>query len=293
MNKVKILTDTTADLTDVSGKNVLDQLDVDYISLSVAFENEVFQDWKEIRPKELYKRVEEGGKLPKSSCGSPEDYRKFFEKYVNEGYDVVFTGISSDLSGAYRSAVLAAKEFDEGRVYVIDSLNLSSAIGLQIMKACKWRNEGMSAKEIAEKIAEIAPKVKCKFVVDTLDYLYKGGRCSGMTKVIGTILNLKPIIAVTDGKLDVWAKARGKKNGLKMMFDDFAKDYKAGNIDMDHIMITHTVVVEEAEYLKEKMLEIGVPENVIMFSEANCVICTHCGPKCIGILYITKNGELS
>lgn len=288
MRKVKILTDTTCDLTNSLGENILEKLDVDYVSLYVSFNEEIYQDWKEIKPVELYKKVEEKKQLPKTSCASPQDYIDFFKKYIDEGYDIVFTGIGGNLSGGYRSATIAASEFEEGRVYVVDSANLSTGIGLQVLKACKYRDQGMSAKEIADKLSDLAKKVKSKFVVDTLDYLHKGGRCSGMTRIVGTLLHIKPIIYVEDGKLVVGQKARGKKKGLDAMFECFAQDFKAGNIDMDHIMITHTMTPEEAEYLLGKMLELGVPEEVIMRTEANCVISCHCGQKTIGILYITK-----
>ena len=288
MRKVKVLTDTTCDLTDSLGENILEKLDVDYVSLYVSFNEEIYKDWNEIRPVSLYQKVEEKNQLPKTSCPSPDDYYQFFKKYIDEGYDIVFTGIGGNLSGGFRTATIAAGEFEEGRIHIIDSANLSTGTGLLILKACKYRDEGLSAKEIADKLTETVEKVRSKFVVDTLEYLHKGGRCSGMSRIVGTLLHIKPIIYVVDGKLIVGQKARGKKKGLDAMFECFEEDYKAGKIDMDHIMITHTMTPEEAEYLKAKMLAIGVPEEVIMPTEANCVISCHCGKKTIGILYIEK-----
>lgn len=290
MNKVKILTDSTVDLYNIKNRDLLKEMDVDTIPLYVSFENEVYQDGVSISASKMYELVKEKGYLPKSSCASPQDYADFFKKYVDQGYDIVFIGIGSELSGGNRTATIAAGEFDDGRVYIYNSNNLSSAIGLQVHQAVMLRDKGLSAKEIVEKMEseKLASRVRCSFVIDTLDYLYKGGRCSGMAKIFGTLFAIKPLISVVDGKLIVASKDRGKKNGLNTMFKNFQADWEKGNVVKDRIMITRTTDYDEMEYLRNKMHEIGVPDEIIVDSFAGCVIGTHCGPRTIGILYILK-----
>lgn len=288
MNKVKILTDSTSDLYKVPKRNLYEEMDLDLIPLLISLGDKNYRDGIDLVPEEMYEIVEKEKQLPKSSCNSPEEYMAFFKKYVDQGYDIVFMGIGGELSASYRVASLVAEEFPEGRVFVIDSANLSSGIGLLLYYAHQLKEQGKSAAEIAAAVNKVKSRVRTSFVIDTLDYLHKGGRCSGMAKVIGTLLSLKPLIQVVDGKLVVAAKSRGKKNGLNTMINNFRVDWEANNVWTDRIMITHTVNMEEALYIHGKLLEMGVPESSIVFSEAGCVICAHCGPKCIGILYLLK-----
>jgi len=288
MNKVKILTDSTSDLYRVEGRDLYKEMDVDILPLWVMFDDETYKDGVDITAPELFKKVSEKGKLPKSSCASPQEMADFFKKYIDEGYDIVYIGIGAELSGGYKSATIAAQEFPEGRIYVVDSANLSSAIGLVLYKACQLRDEGKSAKEISEIIPTITPKVRASFIIDTLDYLYMGGRCSGMSKVVGTLLALKPWIRVVDGKLIVAAKRVGKKKAIQGMIDAFAEDWKANNVIPDRIMITHPNSDDEAEWIMGKLEELGVPKDIMISSHAGSVIGTHCGPRTIGILYILK-----
>ena len=289
MNKVKILTDSTSDLYRVQDRDLYKEMDVDILPLWVSFDGEHYlKDGVDLQPNELFKKVEEVGHLPKSSCASPQEIVDFFKIYIDQGYDVVYIGIGAELSGGFKSASIAAEEFPKDRVYIVDSANLSSAIGLVLYKASQLRDEGKSAKEIAEIIPTITPRVRASFIIDTLDYLYMGGRCNGMSKVVGTLLALKPWIRVIDGKLTVAAKRVGKKKAIQGMIDAFAEDWNANNVIADRIMVTHPNSDDEAEWIIDKLVALGVPKDIIISSHAGCVISTHCGPRTIGILYITK-----
>ena len=282
--RVKILTDSTCDLR----KDVLKKYDIGVISLYVNFDDGMYEDGKDIDIECLFGKVKETRKLPKTSCRSPIDMQNFFQKYIDEGYDQVFyTGIGGTLSGKFQSARIAASEIGEDKVVVVDSLNLSTGIGLLVLKACKLRDEGLDAHQIGEKIQELVPCVRAQFVIDTLDYLHKGGRCSGMTKIFGTLLSIKPNIKVVNGKLEVARKARGMKQGLKLMLEDVKEALENNKLDVDTIMITHSLAHKEAEILKEKLTNMGLG-NYLMETHAGCVISTHCGPGTIGILFIEK-----
>ncbi len=288
MNKVKILCDSVADIFEVDNKNGLELFDIDYVPLYVRFDGELFKDFKEINSKKLFKKVEKLGYLPKTSCPSPDDYFQLINKYVNDGYDVVFFSIGKELSGGYKSCQLGIDEIESGRVFIIDSENLSSGIGIQIIKACKLRDEGKSAKEIYEYAEANKKKSKCKFVVDTMEYLHKGGRCSSIAALFGNIIQLKPVITVEDGKMRVYQKPIGKRRAFNALLDDFKEDYDANNIDLDYVLITHSEAYDDVDFLRDGLIEIGVDPSIIHTSNANCTVSTHCGPGCIGIIYNTK-----
>jgi len=289
MNKVKILTDSVCDILNYdNGKDGSKIFDFDYLPLYVRFDRELKKDFKEIRPKELYEKVNEKKQLPKTTCPSPDDYYQFFKKYTDQGYDIVFFSIGSELSGGIKSATLGAELIENGKVFIVDSQNISTGQGIQVIKACKYRDEGKSAEEIAKICNENSLKATCKFCTDTMEYLYKGGRCNALTALIGSMLRIKPIIASTNGKLMVHKVALGKKNALLELVKAFEEDFVNNKIDLDNVFITHSETYEEALFLKQKLVDLGVDEKIIHFSEANCTVATHCGPKCIGIIYNLK-----
>lgn len=284
MNKVKIITDSTCDL----GKDITDKFDIEVLPLYVNFGEESYKDGVNITTEELYKLVEKKGELPKTAAIDIVTIEDTFKKYLDLGYDVIFTGISKSMSRTYENAIMAKEELDSDRIFIVDSKNLSTGIGLTVLKACKYRDEGLSAKEIAEKMEEITNRVKAQFGIETMDYLYKGGRCSGVAKFVGTLLKIKPIIFVREGKMSVGMKPIGKmKVALDKMIDMFLTDYKNGNVDLDNVFITHSIAIESEKYIRER-LESEVKDMNIISTVAGCVISSHCGRGTIGILYITK-----
>ena len=283
MNKVVIIVDSTCDLP----KEVIEQNEIVIVPLTVNFPDVSFYDGVDITTPELYKMVAERGELPKTAAITLGEIYNVFEKYINLGYDIVYTGISSFMSKSHENAVMMSKEFEEGRIEVVDSLNLSTGIGLVVMKACKWRNEGKNAHEIAELMRETIPYVRSQFIVDTMEYLHKGGRCSSVAKLFGTILKIKPLIVVREGKMSVGGKPRGKIEAcldklVEMVVED--KD----NIDLETVFVTHSETDSSCEYLTGKVQEV-LPEANILNSRAGCIISTHCGPGTIGVLYILKH----
>lgn len=281
MNDVKIFTDSTSDLT----PEIIRENDISIIPLYVNFDEKSFIDGVNISTKELYKKVEEYGMLPKTAASSPSDFYNAFKPYIDEGKDIVFIGLSSELSSHLQNALLAANDFPEGRIHIVDSLNLSSAIGLLVMKAVDFKNQGFSAVEIAEKVRALVPKVRTAFVIDTLDYLYKGGRCSALANFVGGVLKIRPIVKVADGKMILAQKLMGKREkALTTMLNNVIKE--KDNIDTERVMVTHSIS-DDADFLVSELAK-NLEVKEIIEAQAGCVISSHCGPNTIGILYIEK-----
>lgn len=282
MNKVKIIIDSTADLN----PDYIKENNIEVVGLGVTFGEENYIDGIDITPQQLFDKVQKNGSLPKTNAASFVTLLETFKKYIDEGYDIFYTGISSKISSSYNVALMAAQEFDEGRVVVFDSFNLSTGIGLQVLEAVNLAKEGKSATEIKEELERIKPLVRSQFMVETLDYLYKGGRCSSVGYWFGKSIKLKPIIRVVDGAMLVYKKTIGKTiKALDILVDILKEDLP--NTRLGTVMITSTFAPESEKYLYDQLSKIIDPKH-IMITHAGCVISSHCGPNTIGILYILK-----
>ncbi len=283
--KVKIITDSTNDLD----QETLKKNDIEVLPLYVNFTNESYMDGVDITTPQLYEKVEELKELPKTAAVTIATFEEVFSKYVQEGYDIVFTGISKQMSRTYENAVLAANEVSPEHIFVVDSMNLSTGIGLLLLKACKYRDEGKTAKEIAEQLNLDNKRVLSQFAIERMDYLYKGGRCSGMAKIFGTLLKIKPLIAVRDGRMHVAKKPHGNmKVALDIMIEQLKQDLP--RLDRDVVLITHSIAFESCDYIKEKISQF-LGDVPILCTVAGCVISSHCGPGTIGILYMVHDED--
>lgn len=280
--KIKLLVDSTCDLP----VSFLEENDIDIIPLIVTFGEEQFYDIKEINTSELYEKIEKTKVMPKTAARSINDFYNTYKAFLDKGYDqIVFLGISSYFSSTIQNAMVASKEF-EGKVFVHDTLNLSTGEGLQVLKAIKWVKEGLTGEEILEKLKELAPRVRSQFAVESLDFLHRGGRCSQTSYYLGSALRMKPIIKVVDGKMIVYRKPIGKMtNALNKLLEIIKEDID--NLDLDTIMITHSRAFESEKYLYNELSKL-VPQEKIMVTDAGCVISSHCGKGTIGILYIVN-----
>ena len=282
---IKIITDSTNDL----GKDLLQQLDIEVIPLLVNFSEESYFDGVDITTKELYEKVEKYNQLPKTAAVSIQKLIDVFEKYVNEGYEIIYTGIGKSLSRTFENAYLAAQEVNPEKIHLVDSMNLSTGIGLLLMKAAKYRDQGMSAAEIKAKLENDRHNVRAQFAVETMDYLHKGGRCSGVTRLVGSVLKLKPIIQVREGKMGVGKLPRGKMViALNTLLKQLEEDLP--NLDKDVVVITHSLADESCAYLETKLAELLGNDVPVISTNAGCVISSHCGKGTIGILYMV-NGD--
>ena len=257
--------------------------------LGINFGDELFQDGEDINADILYKKVEETGKLPATSAVSPLKIEELFRKYLDEGYDVIFTCIGAKISSMFQNAHIAKNNIEgaEDRVYLLDSANLSSGIGLLLLKMAKFRDEGKSAKEIYDLVTPLVPKLSVQFVVDKLDYLHKGGRCNGATKLFGHLFHIHPVIKVVDGSMIVYKKPHGKLTaGIDVQVEELKNDLP--NIDFDNVMITDSGVDEATrKYFFDEVAKLVDPK-IIRVTRAGCIVSSHCGPGTIGVLYIKK-----
>ena len=287
-NKVAILADSTCDLD----KEYLKENNIKILPLHVSFKGDEndYLDGVNLNAESLYKKVEEVGDTPKTGAANINQLIEFFKPFIDEGYDIIYTGIGSGLSSSYQNAVLASQEFPEGRIEVVDSQNLSTGTGLLVCKMVDFRNKGMGVHEIARKIRELVPLVSAKFCIDRLDYLHKGGRCSGMTKLFAHALNLHPIAKVIDGKLTVYKTPRGYRKAVNAQIQEFVDDLP--NMDTTRVFVTDSGHMDgEDEYIIEELSKY-IDRNKIIHTIAGCVISAHCGPKTIGILYILKEKKI-
>lgn len=283
MAKIKIITDSTCDLT----KELLEKYDITVIPLYVNFKETSFKDGVTIDTSLLYQKVEEYQMLPKTAAITIVDFMTVFSQYIKEDYDIIYTGISKALSSTYNNAVIAANEIDPDRISVIDSMNLSTGIGLNLLRIAKLRDEGKNLAEITEDITNYRLKVKSQFAIPTLDYLYKGGRCSGLTNLVGKVFKIKPIIEVRNGKMSVGPKPRGKMiNALNTLLEMIKKDLN--NLELENVFVTHSLNYDDASYLETELKKF-LPSEVKLYNTcAGCVISSHCGKGTIGILYVVK-----
>ncbi|MCF7923790.1 MAG: DegV family protein [Candidatus Izimaplasma sp.] len=282
MNKIKLISDSTCDLS----KELIEKYDIEIIPLYVNFKSKSYLDGKDLTVAEMYDLVSKTNELPKTAAPSPGIFFETFKKYLDEGYEIIYTGIGSKFSASFNSAKIASEMLESENIYLVDSLNLSSGSGLLLLKAGEMIKSEMIASEIKIKMEELVPKVRSQFVIKTLEYLYKGGRLNGLSALFGSFLRVKPIIKVRDGLMAVGKKGRGNvKNAINIMVKDMLNEKE--NIDNEFMMITHSMAKEDTDYIKEK-IESKVNISNLYETSAGCVISSHCGKGTIGILYILK-----
>lgn len=281
MNKVLITCDSTSDMT-VQQKQ---EYGIKTIPLYVRIQDNEYRDGIDITSDVMFEKIKECGQLPKTAAVSMQDYLDFWKPFRDEGYEIVHLTISSEMSVCFQNCRAAAEEM--GGVYAVDSKNLSTGIGLLCILGANLAKEGKSAKEIYDVLMEKREKLNVSFVLDTVDYLAKGGRCSAVTAFAAGLLRLRICIEVKDGKMDVCKKYRGK---MSVVLTDYVRDRLNEKVDadLDYIYITDSGVDPEIrEKVKETVLEMRPFANVL-FSTAGCTVSSHCGPGTLGILFFEK-----
>lgn len=282
MNKVIISSDSTCDLSPA----LVEKYGLKIISLYVNLGDDSYKDGSEISPAQIYDYVEAKKQLPKTSAASIPDYIEWFSAFTKEGYDVVHFNISSSMSVTHQNAKMAAEEAEgEGKVYVIDSANLSTGTGLLVLDAADLRDEGKSAEEIYDEIQRRIPLARASFVVDQLDYLKMGGRCSSVAALGATMLRLHPCIFVADGKMGVGKKYRGSIEAVMKQYAKETLDANKEKMVPTRCFVTHTKCDPAAvEAIVALVKETGLFQEVLE-TEAGCVVTCHCGPGTLGVLF--------
>ena len=260
---------------------------IEVTPMYVLLGEETYQDGVTIFPEDIYRAFDERGILPTTSAIPPEEYISFFQNAVDRGFDVVHVGLSSEISSTCQNAMIAAGEFE--RVFVIDSRVLSCSGALLAIEACRLAEKGMDAEEIANYLKTRREQTKTSFIVGSLTYLAKGGRCSSVAALGANILGIKPSIGMRDGSLYVDKKYRGK---LEQCFRNFLKDQLAeadGKSDHGTAVIYHAGISETLfNDLYEQVLDSGVFSEVFT-AQAGSIISSHCGRETIGFTYQTNS----
>ncbi len=278
-NRIRVASDSTCDLS----PELIERYGVTILPLGVALGEKQYTDGVDIDPDFIYKHYEETGELPKTSAVNLAEFEAFFAEQTADGDELVFFTISSEMSSTCNNARLAAESF-EG-VHVVDTRNLSTGGGLLVIAACEMAAEGKPAAEIARTCEELAPCVDASFIIDSLEFLYKGGRCSALAAFGANMLSLKPCITVKDGKMGVGKKYRGKFGAVlpKYVADRLGD---ASDVIKGHIFVTHAGCEESIVSACVTAVKAIAPEAEVHITRAGCTISSHCGRNTLGVLFI-------
>lgn len=282
MRPVKIFTDSTSDLPD----ELIKKYDISIIPLYVNFGLESYRDNVDINPVQLFQKVKETGKLPMTSAPTEGDFIAGFKEYIDRDMDIIHVSISSKISASFQNACKAASHFPEGRVKVIDSWSLSSGIGMTVLNVVDCLNEGMTLEETFRSAQSAVPRVRAEFAIDTLEYLHKGGRCSGLQMLLSSVLEIHPILSLHEGSIHVGSKVRGNRQTVLRKLAGYITD-NVDKIESKRAIIAHCECPDDSAQLDTLIAGLNRFEQ-ILHTTASCVIASHCGPKTTGIFYMEK-----
>lgn len=279
--QIKIISDSTCDLS----PELLKTYDITLTPLGVTIGDKTGKDGLEITPDEIYDFVAKTGQLPKTSAVNVADYTAVYAEWTEKGYEIIQYCIGSGFSSTYHNACLAAKEFSN--VHVVDTKNLSTGQGYITLCGAKMAKDGASLEDILKRSEELVSKMETSFILDQLEYLHKGGRCSGVVALGANLLKLKPCIEVKDNGMVVGKKYRGE---IQKAAVQYIADRLEGRDDIDKslIFITHTKCPKEyIDAVRAQIEALGIFDEIVE-TMAGCTITTHCGPSTMGILFSKK-----
>lgn len=278
---VIIACDSTCDLN----AELIERYQIKTLPLGVTLGNQQYLDGVDVCPDDIYAHYAKTGELPKTSAINIQQFMDFFQEHTADGSSIVFFTISSEMSSTCSNAVIAAEEFEN--VHVVDTQNLSTGGGLLVVSAGEMAKQGKTAEEIAACCRQLAQRVDATFVVDDLEFLHKGGRCSAVASLGANLLQLKPCIGVKDGKMGVGKKYRGKFPAvLQKYIAEQLQDISS--IELDHIFVTHAGCDEEIVQACLNQVQQAAPFREVHLTRAGCTISSHCGRNTLGILFIRK-----
>ena len=278
---IKILSDSTCDLSQA----ILDENNITIVPLTVIMADQQYKDGVTITPAQIFDHVAAGGALCSTSANSVGEYEDWFRKYAADYDGVLHITIGSGFSSCFQNACIAAQEFDN--VAVVDSMNLSTGQGLVVLEACRLAKECASLEELREKVQAFTSRVEASFLVDKLNYLVKGGRCSAAAALGANLLNLKPCIEVRDGKMIVVKKYRG--NYAKCLAN-YVKDRLDGRDDLTReiLFVTKTPVTDDCYAAVMEAVGQCPAFETVYETNAGCTVSCHCGPGTLGVLFVRK-----
>lgn len=279
---IVITSDSTTDLS----AELKERYNIKTLPLGVTLGDKTYTDGIDITPDDIYAHHAKTGELPKTSAANMSDCIEFFKPFVDEGKTIIHFALSSEMSSTYNNCRMAGEEFEN--VYVIDSRNLSTGGGLLVIAAAEMAQKGMNAEEIVANIEKLVPCVDASFVIDKLDYLHKGGRCSAVAVLGANLLKLKPCIEVKNGSMGVGKKYRGKYSDVLLQYVD-ERIGDGSDIDLDRVFVTHAGVDEAIVNQVVEAVKKAAPFKEVFLTRAGCTISSHCGADTLGVLFIRKN----
>ena len=282
-NPIILSADSTCDL----GDELRARYNVQYYPFHVILDGETYADGVDLMPDQIYEVYREKKILPKTAAINTAEYVEYFKQWTDQGYEVIHLTLGSGLSATYNNCRLAAQELPG--VYAIDSRNLSTGSGLLVIEAAERIAAGMPAAQIAEEVQALTSHSQASFIIDTLEFLYKGGRCSALAMLGANMLQLKPCIEVDNasGSMIVGKKYRGS---LEKALSQYVQDKLQGRTDIrnERIFITHSGISQERIDLVKKLVKQYGDFQEIFVTRAGCTISSHCGPNTLGVLFMTK-----
>lgn len=285
MTQVKIFADSISDVPN----SWIEQHDIGIVPLYVVFGETAYKDKIEITTTDIYRRVDEYDELPRTAAPSPADFTAAFTPCIEQGQDIVFISMSSKLSSTYQNALIAAEEFPAGRVRVVDSMHVSGCIALLVLKAALAAEDGASSQKIVELVEEWRERVEMEVLVDSLDYLHRGGRVSSVKHMIGSLLKIRPVLKIKDGFVISADKYRGKtEKAVERMLQHFIDNFH--KIDRDLVIVAQTLAEKAADYIRTTLLDQTDTKEVAVI-EGGCAISCHCGPRTVAIMYMRKTAQ--
>ena len=280
MGKIRITADSTCDLSE----SLLQQYGISVLPLNIVLDMKSYSDGEEISPDEIYAWAEKMHKTPKTAAVSCDRALEMASAFQKNGDEMIFLGISESMSTTCNVMRMVKEELNYTDMYVIDSQNLSTGIGLQVLRAAELAGQGLDAREIAAQIERERSRVRASFVVERLDYLAMGGRCSSVAALLGGKLKLKPRIEVTDGKMQAGKKYRGNQDKVILKYVQDMEDQLRG-ADPHRVFITHSGCEEAVLRSVEEYLKGLHHFEEILITRAGGVISSHCGPGTLGVLF--------
>lgn len=278
MTKIKLITDSTADLP----STIIEKYNIEVLPLIVNFGEESYYDGVDINFNKLLSKIKAEGVFPSTSQINPQRFQDCYKKYLDEGYDIISIHLSSNMSGTFQSACIAKELLERDNISIIDSRNVTSGLGVLVLKAARLIEEGKGLKDIEKEIISAIPKVKSSLAFTELEHLVKGGRLSKTAGFVGNILGIKPILAVQEGEMIVLEKVRGSKKALKSILehvDNNPYDNK------EPFILLNAASEDILDTLRDALKEKGVD---FIEAEVGCVVGTHSGPRACGVFYIEK-----
>lgn len=276
---IRIIADSVSDIP----KPLAEKHHIEVLPLTVNFDDGSFQDGVDLSAEAFFERLKAAKKLPTTSQVPPGVFLETFERAVSEGDQVVCILMSSKLSGTYQSALAAKEMLGKGDIAILDSGMVSFAIGRIALLMSEMAARGADFKQVAEAGQRMIDQSVCRFIVDTLTYLTKGGRLKPAEALVGSLLNIKPVLTMQGGELKSWGKARGRKKAVRLVVDDLVTN----GIDLNGKVVS-LFHATDAAYLEELhvALKEAYPNMILEFGEVGCVVGTHSGPSCIAVSYI-------